>query len=583
MLKPIYSVNYKSSLSSTYSSLNLNDYEGFNLAMGTKFFNSDMNLFSLRFIFNNINYSNDIINDEYQKNTDLIPGNYYNCENNNASDKNDVGIRNIWSKWPTKNFQHLNQVFIGVMTNARIFELQQIVIPIFGEYDEYNEKTIELSDCRILFISENDIFVNYLICSRSLLKNFILVTIYKNGLHADTLFNYKITFIKPPLNIKENISNNDINVVCYDINIEEENSNSKKLTLRFFKWFETNCLTSVIVPLSIPSDMLLLPENEEKYNEFTNNKLVGYNVLNNPYESTLNNCLIDGINTIKNNQLKGPYSKSAINDTLAFSFGTPFIDIGDNMCIGVGHAKIATEKSQGVSYSERITTIRNKITEFMRLMFGECYKEHRGSSSNCDLGYMYFSYFMLYNKTTNKLMIGDFFIPINIGKNYHFSLLFTTGIAMSNKTYKRSFYIKNGAYHPLDPSQNLKYIYISSGEGDYYNNIMLFNKHDIIDNCKYDAFSENFNVSNIKFLLMFNLMRIGYTDESVFNFQNFDKYFQTETISETTDINELFNLYKKYSSDKCIKVKDENDGKKNIYLKKYLKYKNKYLEIKKSQ
>ena len=164
-------------------------------------------------------------------------------------------------------------------------------------------------------------------------------------------------------------------------------------------------------------------------------------------------------------------------------------------------------------------------------LFGKNFKQHQSSFTlGCVTGNNYFSYFIKYNENLNTFFISDFFIPIDLSDEYHFSLIFTIGI--------------------FNIGEN---IYITSGEGDYYCSIIKFNSQQIIDSCVHDVLSEDFNINNVKFY---------------FQFKFSDGDYENVLIHEITDSKICELLLKCKGSESELK-------------KKYVKYKLKYHNLKK--
>ena len=119
----------------------------------------------------------------------------------------------------------------------------------------------------------------------------------------------------------------------------------------------------------------------------------------------------------------------------------------------------------------------------------------------CITGYNYFSYFIKYNDNKKTFNISDFFIPIDLSDKYHFSLIFTIGI----------FNINDNTF-------------ITSGEGDYYSSIIKYNTNELLESCRHDVLSDDFNMDNVNFYFQFK-----YKDGTIENI----------LIDETLDINKL--------------------------------------------
>ena len=518
-------INYNkvtTSRSSKYADdKNIGQYGGFNLAAGTKLFNDYYNLFTCRFSLPAGN-TNKII----------IPGNSTKCTNNIPPEY--YGQHFAWNNWSnlinrTGEFiQFDNILFIGEInqygSNIRLIEKHELYIP--------EELNFSLDDVRILHLSENDKFVNYLLCPRSFKSDFLLVSIIKTP-SFDKIFPYVFNLIKVP-NYEKCIRDSDINVVCYDFDINTFDTKSNKVILKCFRWFEDNCITQINYPIIIPDNDYInnMFKTQEKFSLFHNYSNLKCELVSN-CNFQIQNDFVKGINKVN-----GP----------SFSFGSPFINIGNNKLLAVGHAKIATKNTKNITYNTYITKIRDNVSEIMNKMFSPYYKEHYGSSFDCTLGYMYFSYFILYNMNNKTFNISDFFIPYDIFDLFHFSLIFTIGIF---------------EYNTFDEPDS---IIITSGEGDYYNSIMQFEKEQIINDCKYDILSSNFNIETVKFLLI-NIQGRQQIDCLTVNIDNIRRPNIIINETDTTKLHALRNNATQH-------------GGKNINKQKYLKYKMKYLKLK---
>lgn len=165
----------------------------------------------------------------------------------------------------------------------------------------------------------------------------------------------------------------------------------------------------------------------------------------------------------------------------AFSFGSPLTDL-DKFKIGVGHIKITRQREYK---NENIEKFRQMINTQFPLKFGNQYIEHDGSMVLGDYwGYIYMAYFYLLVKRGNNwvMYFSDAFLPLNYDKEhmdkYKFSLVFPTGIVVKD---------------------NL--IYVSSGEGDYYNTVMTFDKQEVIKACRHDVSSLDLKKYEYKLLI----------------------------------------------------------------------------------
>lgn len=85
------------------------------------------------------------------------------------------------------------------------------------------------------------------------------------------------------------------------------------------------------------------------------------------------------------------------------------------------------------------------------------------NSFNCNIGYQYYSFFMIYDNEMNEFRISDSFLLQNESEEYIFSLLYSTGLI------------------EIDNDHML----MTSGEGDYRTTITVFQTQSVIDSCKH--------------------------------------------------------------------------------------------------
>ena len=522
------------------------DYGGFNLASGNKSFlvnGEQYNLFSNRVLLpiSGKSHSNEY-NSICELADNIIPGN--NCHPPNRNLDSDVtqykGNNFWWNNW--NGMPKTDALFVGKVNENSVTVQTRI-----------DASDFELQDCRIIYLFEKMIPTKhhcYLITQSSLVK-------YKKYLNAMGLMlideNLKSTFVK--LNFKEsitledNLSEKDKNLCVYDIKYD----NTKNIVkLYFFNWFNKNAVTRFSLRFKIPSDLLfaqiisrtdLIQEiNNVNGNEIDiQNFLVGLenyslylktNVIIESVDSiAINNDILIGP-FLKNNNLLLQGTKEKCNDktceedfmpeeykdiiiqkserscwidkydekntcakllfkSMSFSFGTPFIRLTNGKLLGVGHIKMLTDSNIYKYESEYVAKIQSNIKIYMDSL--NTYKQH---SVNCVIGYNYFSYFILFDETTKTFFISDFFLCSNETNKYKFSLTFTTGI----------FEIGND-------------IYISSGDGDYYSNILVFDETVILRSCVHDALSSVFAFEQMRFLLFYK--RTGGNIDVI----NFDSVF----------------------------------------------------------
>jgi hypothetical protein len=545
-----------------YKEYNLDEYGGFNLSCGTQ-----------PFIFNNKIYN--IFCLRYTKPTNtlskVIPGNT-RCPSNMVPLK-DKGYNFVWNNW---SLPEDNYIFIGEIINDKIIEVYKIGDTFFSDARIYYVNSINTS---------NNIH-NYILSSRNLLDNdYELISINPKLENNKILFNI-VGFRIPISNRLYNcISKNDINLPITNINIENNNEEYYKISLNYFKWFEKASTDNQYFE-SIPynqSDILEFDDNGvliNNNNYFSNINGSVSNCSNNitefsffiyiPSFEIIQTCL-DNLSLIKNIQkelekinigicvnkrcnliinneyLIGNQEISSEISTHGFSFGTHFVQINENEFIAVGHIKINSRniKNGKVLYNKysKSYKVQNKLYKFMNSLFGYNFKQNHSSFRNCKSGFSYFSYFILYNKDINTFHISDFFLTADMNDKYHFSLLFTIGIMKIND-----------------------FIYITSGEGDYYNSIMKFNKNDIVIWCKYNALAPDFNINNINYSVIIKDFE-GNNHNIVIN----DNLNIIDTVKQFTGI-EMIQLNNPYN---------DLDSSVRYYQNKYIKYKNKYLKIKK--
>lgn len=360
----------------------------------------------------------------------------------------------FWNNW--NNLVSFTYFFIGKIDNSNdtIVELQNVHIPNSNVYED--SRIIYLKD--IIIDNDENIYI-YLLCPRNYSKSKFSIVFIQKGISC---FNTKTLSIESHNNVNnlENCTRSmDINMPRYDTLFESFNEDYDIIKLYFLRWFENHCITRIVHKFFIPKDDLVIKYmnstislNDIKWiydidrglNKIIINKmnLKMNDEIKNTYAKLINDikktlaceeytCTNENENNFKilDDFLAGEFNQLSINHTLAFSFGSPFIDIGDNKLSSVGHAKF-TVNDNVFKYDDNSTPVilRKKIYDFMDGMFGKTYVQHLGGFKGCLTGYHYFSYFILWNKIDNVFQISDFFLPIDLNDKYHFSLIFSIGI-----------------------------------------------------------------------------------------------------------------------------------------------------------
>jgi len=563
MFPKILSYNkFISSYAKKFNDMTNNDIGGYNLSAGTKTFMINgriYNLFATRVSL--VPY--------HSVDTEIIPGNT-NCDKSEKEFKekktepvkniiitqknfdsrykkipeDDYGKNFVWNAWNIPRRNHSN-IFIGEITKDNTIIEKEIV------YE--NEIAI---DSRILYLKTiefQNIYDNlylFLIIPRNLINNLyhLIIIKYKN---EDDSFISKLIKISTNIMRSTSINNNlglnsnSINTTCYKFEIiENDLYESDELHLYYFNWFENNCITQFINVINIPSSEYL------KKNFLSLKKIEYYNHLTlkkNPIK-TLESQLIKCELEIKNNFLNGDYKYEKICQkiyrikNLEMSFGTPFIKTINNKLLGIGHSKLLSNDNIYVYKSEKLIRLQKLIPDILRKLFNNKYKQHHSSFfPGCISGNNYFSYFIKYDDINKTFFISDFFIPIDTSDKYHFSLIFTVGI----------FNIDN-------------YTYITSGEGDYYNSIIKYDTNDILCSCIHDVLDSGFNYDKINFY---------------FQIKCKNKIMKNVLIDDTLNVDDIY--------ENCVNIDFPNlehislSSQSKKYLKKYFKYKKKYLDMKK--
>lgn len=156
--------------------------------------------------------------------------------------------------------------------------------------------------------------------------------------------------------------------------------------------------------------------------------------------------------------------------TPLFSFSTPLIEIsinGKKIKLGVGHSKIhANEHNyKYTSGSVNASNFREKLPIYFEKIFEEKYIGHQ-ALQKCN-GYIYLMYFYYFIEEDGELKFyfSDSYLPILISRElkYIFSLIFPVGLGVEGKN-----------------------VYVTCGEGDFYNVLLSFDLDQVFDLCKYN-------------------------------------------------------------------------------------------------
>lgn len=489
--KPITYNKFVSPLSSFLNNVGIGDYGGFNLSAGhetTKINGDNYNIFISRY-----EIRKSVFKSEENKKK-IKPGNSLNpekhlfyapeikqeCENNESTNFQ-------WSKWDDN--MTLSNLFIGkIKIDGNIQYMQHI------NYD------VDYGDVRIIRLYTNNTKPNtvnsvYLITPREYTKPIKLLYLkYNNS------FSYFMCNVKYNLRNKLGrscVKNKDTNMPCYNITKKDYFGRDPYdfFELDYFIWFENKCVNTFRLNIVIPNlDTLSLFCDNKDDEIITQKNISSYNNYCEKYLSTSesicvrNDCVKDlsdlkGID-IKNQYLYGTDEKYRLkripNKSLAFSFGSHFIKLDEDYKLAVGHIKIATLPVEILYEQGSVVNIfRDKVNLIYTSLFNKMHIKHLSIfNDGCYNGYIYASYFILYNKKDHTLKISDFFIPIDINDRYHIPLIFSVGLFKINNT-----------------------VYLTSGEGDYYSSIMTWDKKDIFDSCIHDFTEKDFHINQTKLYL----------------------------------------------------------------------------------
>ena len=310
--------------------INKTDYGGFNLSAGNKPFTIDgkwYNLFCMR-------YSHDDIN--------VIPG---NDKKNNTESKiynEHLGENFVWGNWSGKCYAipYCTIIFIGEIDIHTSNIKKVIEIPIIKNYSCSMGK-----DTRFLYINTeinkagNTVY-KYLLCPRNVNKDRTLKLIY----HLYEIIYNGVEFITRIRTItinnmqKCNLTAYDQNLVCYKVEKEDDEKESyEKYKLHYFNWYKDNKLTRFIFRIYIPLFDTIYDSNIEKYNDDDSEGRII------PMQIFINNNFLIGDDLFEcrlHSLTKNTPENESTLKSHAFSFGSNFIDIGNNIYIGIGHIKI---------------------------------------------------------------------------------------------------------------------------------------------------------------------------------------------------------------------------------------------------
>ena len=524
------------------------DYGGFNLASGNKSFSvkgKQYNLFSNRML---LPLSNKGTPNDCELANNIVPGNNCNTTNpkNLDSDLTQYKGNNFWwNHWYGMPKPKLGDLFIGIVNENEITMISSKI----------DNCDFDLQDCRIIYLFEKKISFRekyhcYLITQSVIAKHSSYLSSMALIL-IDEKFNLKfivLSFEKLE-NLKHILSENDKNLCVYNVVLPHNKvDDSDSVELRFFNWFDSNSVTRFSFKFTIPSGSVFNNIFSTNLEEFSKNHYVTINGFKVSFENGCYHLKLQGsINSLEkikinndilighfltNNNLLLPITEETLPITektcenttcnkigtpegyrrskyhhiivktsekscwmenynekntcskllfksLSFSFGTPFIRLTNGKLLGVGHIKMLADSNIYEYKSKYVAKIQSNIKNYM-----DSLNEYKQHTVNCVIGYNYFSYFILFDETQQTFFISDFFLCSNENNQYKFSLIFTTGI----------FKIGND-------------IYISSGDGDYYSNVLVFNESVVLQNCKHDALSSSFAFEQMLFLLFYK--RVG--------------------------------------------------------------------------
>ena len=453
--------------------------------------------------------------------TSLIPGNSKECIPK-YSDRADDNF--WWNSWSNvfMNLSSLN--FFGIY-NSKTTQLKEITI----DYNGYKFDDTDIRICKI----KNTIYIY-----KTNLSTFIECE-YNMANYTLTLLNftnYTISLKRQPY------VNCGQNYAPFDIITIDGNS-----TLLYLDWFY--------------GDYCLIRYSAKAEDTFKHNGVQMH--------------LYNHINAIKINFTKksmgfygeGSYNSQKSEDkkkygnfygmTPGFSFTTPHIEIEDDVkkCwIGVGHTKIRNP-AERYPYIEgsKIEQFRTNLHKQMFEKYGDKYKLHMGSSNPPDcMGYIYLMYFykLIHNGDDDyDMFISDSYLPLDLSDetkdDYKFSLVFPMGIVKQN----------------INGHDVLK---VSCGEGDYNSIILDFDYETVMKSIKYDV--KTFDITNYEYYLL--LYKNGISVQTTL----------CKDDKSITDVNDKLNGTHPIS--KIIELTTNISSSQEPFMRKYIKYKTKYLQLK---
>lgn len=314
-----------------------------------------------------------------------------------------------------------------------------------------------------------------------------------------------------------------------------------------------------------------------------------------------------------------------------FSFSTPTVETDEKNDydfdkIGIGHVKIVFPSPINNLESNEQKFAHDAYFQFP-FKFGNKYIQNQARLSTsyeghklCE-GYIYLLYFYRIIKKTKdskfEMHLSDGYLPINLSEQavnkYKFSLIFPMGIIMKDNQLLMSF-----------------------GEGDYYTGIISFNKEDVLKSIKHTSL--DLDLKSYKYYLLQYNGKTTETTETLYTDTQLNQYFSTiqkclidinteyeenkdnvnkyktifsklDYIVNHTDEEETYDKLKlDYLIDpeiiknakttkelldntpayyeilgklmKCVNVPIKMKGGKRSYYNYYLKYKNKYVQLK---
>lgn len=434
----------------------------------------------------------------------IIPGNDEKCESNICPNRKPFGKYFWWNNW------HNTTLGIDILTYENK-NLQKENIIYIDDYLPNEDSRIIKEDARYFYVYNPEVTYiikfEFNINEEEKFKIVKIIIRYGSGLKENNQSVIKIT--DDFIDYFDWFYNDGVHIYRYLLKeITPNNSNygiifKKTLSAPSYDFFKNIPLYQMdekqLIVIPINSLYKILGESPVIFNSRSKKDIEYYK----------KKIVIDNANIEKEKKEIG----NNFDIMPFFSFSTPAIKIPimineKQMYLGLGHLKIHSDNKRFLyKDGSNIQMFRDNLYKDYNAKFGDKYIKAFGSSTLdygeytdvekidprtkedyidmeqrfcCD-GYIYMGYFYLVSDDYKEMLLSDAFLPLNMDAEYKFSLFFPISIDIILK-------------------DNIYYVNIGAGEGDYYSVELTFLLNEVITMCIHNI--SNLDMTNFKYYIL---------------------------------------------------------------------------------